>query len=62
MTFVMLVIDEASQIAPVDALGAVARCSQIVRGRRREAATSDALYFHYTVGRQGLPDANFNGG
>jgi very-short-patch-repair endonuclease len=30
MTFDVLVIDEASQIEPVDALGAVARCNQIV--------------------------------
>ncbi len=30
MTFDMLVMDEASQIQPVDALGAIARCKQIV--------------------------------
>jgi len=28
--FDLLVIDEASQVQPVDALGAVARCKQIV--------------------------------
>ena len=30
ITFDMLVIDEASQVRPVDALGAIARCGQIV--------------------------------
>ena len=30
LTFDLLVMDEASQIQPVDALGAIARCKQVV--------------------------------
>ena len=42
LQFDLLVIDEASQVRPVDALGAISRCKQIVvpRGRQQLPTTS----------------------
>jgi superfamily I DNA and/or RNA helicase len=43
--FDMLLIDEASQIEPVDALGAVARCKQVVVVGDHKTATANELLF-----------------
>ncbi len=43
VTFDLLLIDEASQVSPVDALGAMARAVAGRRRRGRQAASADAI-------------------
>ena len=44
LKFDLLVMDEASQIQPVDALGAIARCRQAVWWERSNFRRQDSLH------------------
>jgi very-short-patch-repair endonuclease len=56
LTFDLLVMDEASQILPVDALGAIARCRQVVVVGDPQQLPPTAFFAKMTGGGEGADD------